>query len=142
MRARGIALGGLLAGAALCAGTLTARAADLRIEIENSDGAEGRVYVSVYDRAEGFGKSENALALAVLPARAPSVAFPALPAGDYAVAAFHDRNGNGKMDSNLVGLPIERYGFSNDAAGAMGPPSFEAARFAVQNDTRIVIHLR
>ena len=139
MRTRGIAL---LAGAALLAGSLAAHAVELRIDIENTDGAEGELYVSLYNRADGFLKTQAAVALTVAPARAPTVAFPGLPTGDYAIAVFHDRNGNGKMDSNLVGLPIERYGFSNHAGGGMGPPSFEAARFAVQKDTRIVIRLR
>lgn len=132
----------LLAGAALFASTMAAHAADLRIDIENTDGAEGDVYFSVYKDAEGFTKPERAVGLGLAPARAPTFAFTALPEGDYAVAVFHDRNGNGKLDRNPVGLPIERYGFSNDAAGAMGPPSFDAARVALQKDTRIVIRLR
>ena len=141
MRARGTVLRILIAVAALFAGTQAARAADLRIDIENTDGAEGDVYVSAYNGAEGFTKIERAVAVGLVPARAPTIVFQ-LPAGDYAVAVYHDRNGNGRMDRNLAGLPIERYGFSNDAAGAMGPPSFEAARVAVQKDTRIVIRLR
>ncbi|MBI2367370.1 MAG: DUF2141 domain-containing protein [Deltaproteobacteria bacterium] len=34
--------------------------------------------------------------------------------GDYGVAVFHDENSNGKMDKNLLGMPLEPYGFSNN----------------------------
>ena len=43
--------------------------------------------------------------------------------GNYAIAVFHDLNGNGKLDRNLIGLPSEPYGFSNDV-GRRGFPSF------------------
>ena len=50
-----------------------------------------------------------------------------LPAGPYAVAAFHDLNGNGKLDRTALGPPAEPYGFSNDARGNFGPPGFDSA---------------
>ena len=57
--------------------------------------------------------------------------FSNLPPGAYAVAVYHDENGNGRLDTNLLGLPTERYGFSNNARRILFfPPSF-AARFTV-----------
>jgi len=41
--------------------------------------------------------------------------FGGLPEGLYAIRSFADENGNGKLDTNLIGLPVERYGFANDA---------------------------
>jgi uncharacterized protein (DUF2141 family) len=55
---------------------------------------------------------------------------------------FADENGNGKLDTNLVGMPTERYGFSNDAKGNRGAPEFDAAAIAVDADLQAVIHLR
>ena len=54
-----------------------------------------------------------------------------LPGGDYAVAAFHDENGNGERDRNVLGMPTEGYAFGNDAIGRMGPPTFEDAAVTV-----------
>jgi uncharacterized protein (DUF2141 family) len=69
--------------------------------------------------------------------------FANLKAGTYAISTFHDRNSNDTVDKNLFGLPTEKYGFSRDAAGRMGPPSFEAAAFTVGSDDHaIVINLR
>ncbi len=67
--------------------------------------------------------------LAVAAAR-PVLRFDDLPAGSYAIALFHDENGNGRMDTRF-GLPTEGFGFSNNPRTYWGPPSFAAARFVV-----------
>src|SRR5438552_3406736 len=51
-------------------------------------------------------------------------------AGVYAVACFHDENGNGKLDTGLFGIPKEATAASNDAKGTMGPPKFNDAKFS------------
>ncbi|MGH7186252.1 MAG: DUF2141 domain-containing protein, partial [Pseudomonadota bacterium] len=62
---------------------------------------------------------------------------------EYAVQVYHDANGNGKLDTNLVGIPIERFGFSRDAAGNFGPPGFADAKVSVDGaDQTIIINLR
>jgi uncharacterized protein (DUF2141 family) len=57
------------------------------------------------------------------------VSFGSLRPGTYAVAVLHDENENGKMDFNFLGMPLEGYGFSNDASALFGPPSFANAAF-------------
>lgn len=55
--------------------------------------------------------------------------FANVPYGTYAVAAFHDEDGDGEFDKRL-GIPVESYCFSNRAAPRrMKPPSFDAAKF-------------
>jgi uncharacterized protein (DUF2141 family) len=61
-----------------------------------------------------------------------------VPFGDYAVAIFHDENGNGKMDKNLLGIPVEAYGFSNNQRVTFGPPQWEAVKFAVRSPIKDV----
>jgi uncharacterized protein (DUF2141 family) len=65
----------------------------------------------------------------------------ALPAGTYALRVMHDRNGNQTLDSNLVGMPTEPWGFSNNAAGSFGPPGWDDARFELGDDQRQTITL-
>ncbi len=55
--------------------------------------------------------------------------FAPIAAGDYAVACFHDENGNGRMDTGLFGIPKEGTAVSNDAHGTLGPPRWSDARF-------------
>ncbi len=58
-----------------------------------------------------------------------------VPYGDYGVAVFHDENSNGKMDKNVLGMPLEPYGFSNNVRITFGPPKWGNAKFAVKGST-------
>lgn len=60
-------------------------------------------------------------------------------AGYYAVKAFHDENNNNDLDTNLFGIPIEDYGFSNNASGIFGPPSWNKAKMMISDDSSVII---
>ncbi|MGE0797631.1 MAG: DUF2141 domain-containing protein [Lautropia sp.] len=105
-------------------------AADLALTVANvSDG--GTVQIAVYGNAADYRK--KAVTELKVPAAAPavSITIPGLPAGDYAIAVMHDRNGNDQLDSNLFGVPTEPYGFSNNPRSLMGPATWEQTRFAL-----------
>ena len=53
--------------------------------------------------------------------------------------AFHDENGNGELDTNLVGIPSEGYGFANDPVIRFGPPDFEAAAVTVGEGSEVAV---
>jgi uncharacterized protein (DUF2141 family) len=61
-----------------------------------------------------------------------------LPEGEYAISVYHDVNENRKMDTGLLGIPTESYGFSNNVKGRIGPPGFEKAKFSVAADSMVV----
>ena len=61
--------------------------------------------------------------------------------GGSIIKLFLDLNGNGEMDTNFLGIPKEPFGFSNNAKGKLGPPSFDAAAFQVREATEIAIKL-
>ncbi|MCE7995013.1 MAG: DUF2141 domain-containing protein [Roseivirga sp.] len=69
------------------------------------------------------------------------IVFEDIPAGDYAVALMHDENDNGDLDFNEFGMPIEGFGFSNEAMGDQGPPDFDQAAFSAEKDTDITVSL-
>jgi uncharacterized protein (DUF2141 family) len=121
----------VILAACIAAAILPAGAADLTVAVDGVASADGMLMVALYDNGGPFpGKPLRALAL---PAAAGTmqVRVKDLTPGDYALAIYHDANGNGKMDRNAVGMPTEDYAFSNNALGKRGPPSFEEARFAV-----------
>ena len=97
---------------------------------------EGKIIIALFDSAEGFEKDGAFVRSAfVEPENRGAVwTFGDLPFGEYAVRLFHDENGNEKLDTNWVGIPKERYGFSNDARGKFGPPGYEAAKFRFDSD--------
>ncbi len=66
-----------------------------------------------------------------------------VPFGEYAVKVYHDENGNDRLDTRMFGIPKERYGFSNNARGTVGPPDYSEARFVLDTaDHAIAIELR
>ena len=66
-----------------------------------------------------------------------------VPFGEYAVKVYHDENSNDRLDTRMFGIPKERYGFSNNARGTLGPPDFSEARFVLDTaDHAIAIELR
>jgi uncharacterized protein (DUF2141 family) len=110
---------------------VVAGAADLTIIVKEVRSGAGSVYVAVYDSDASFMKVERAATTLKVDAGRGEARFVIrnLPAGRYAVSAYHDENGNGKLDKNWLGVPTEGYGFSNDARGTRGPPRFDRASF-------------
>lgn len=132
-----------LGAALLLAPFAAAGAADLRVTVSDGPATAATLYVALFDTAEGFA-ADKSVAAQILPLRdgAAQVAFLGLPAGRYVLKLFADENGNAKLDTNMMGLPTERYGFSNDARGNFGPPAFDAAAIRLEADTAASVHLR
>jgi uncharacterized protein (DUF2141 family) len=77
-------------------------------------------------------------------ARKSAVVLTNLDPGQYAVILFHDENGNGKLDQNVLGVPNEPYGFSNNVQGFLGPSAFREALMQITASdkvARIVLNL-
>jgi uncharacterized protein (DUF2141 family) len=118
-------------------------AAELRVMVSNGPSAPATLYLAVFDGAEAFadGRAVWSQKVELVDGAAQGV-FSGVPPGRYAVKSFADENGNAKLDTNLFGLPVERYGFSNNARGRMGPPGFEAAAVVVDADRSISVELK
>jgi uncharacterized protein (DUF2141 family) len=61
--------------------------------------------------------------------------------GRYALAIFHDENGDGKMNKNMLGIPKEGYGVSNNVKNLMSAPTFKEAAFTHNRDSELTIQL-
>ena len=103
----------------------------LTIHVEGLKNDRGQLAVALFDSAANFPRQERALRgqIVRIVGRRAQVTLTDLRPGTYAVAILHDENANAKMDFNFLGMPLEGYGFSNDASGLFGPPSFESAAF-------------
>ena len=100
--------------------------------------------MAVFDSADAWNGKAKAIAQQAQSASAASVefSFADLPSGTYAVSVMHDENGNGSLDSNFLGMPVEGYGFSNDPR-VMRKATFEEAAFAVGAEGALIeLHLR
>ena len=65
-----------------------------------------------------------------------------LPVGVYAVSFYIDSNNNQKLDYNFLGVPTEQFGFSNNAMGFFGSPSFDQASFRIDKESKITLKAR
>lgn len=112
--------------------TVGAFAETLTVEVTQVEATTGDIYLAVYREGDDF-LSENTAYRQVRAAATlgtTTILITDLPAGQYAIAAFHDIDGNGGLTTNLIRMPQEPFGFSNDAPVYLGPPSFEQAAFA------------
>ncbi|NBY26807.1 MAG: DUF2141 domain-containing protein [Betaproteobacteria bacterium] len=130
-----LAVGLLLA---TCAGWLSvvpAQAADLTVVVSNITSNAGNVMVGPFDSAAAFPKTVTQGVLAAATGRDATgrmtLVLRDLTPGTYAVSAYHDLDANGQLNNNMMGLPVEPYGFANNARGSFGPPSFQAASVAL-----------
>jgi uncharacterized protein (DUF2141 family) len=110
-----------------------AAATPLRVEVTSLRGDRGAVYCTLY-AAPGTGFPTNpskakASVRAGIRDRKSVCEFAEVGPGEYAVSVLHDENGNGKMDTDWMGIPKEGYGATRDARGSMGPPKFRDAAF-------------
>ena len=122
----------------------TATAAELTLDL-STRGSGGMLAVAVYRDAEAFRRGEGPVAsrMVARTGAVTSVVIAGLPPGRYAVAAFHDTDGNGDLTLWPIGLPREAYGFSNNARGRFGPPTFASAAFDLPaSGTRQAFSLR
>lgn len=120
-----------------------AHATDLTVNVNDVKSAEGLVMAALYDSAGSFLKQPVQFGAAPAAQGKTTIVIRDVAPGDYALAVFHDSNGNGKLDKNPMGIPIEPYGFSNNALGTMAPPSFESAKLSVPADGAVAdINLR
>ena len=118
---------------------------EITIVVDKLRSARGTVRVALWAGAEGFTDADAAIVKADQPAQSGEVrfTFPGLAPGRYAVASYHDENGNGEFDQTWIGLPDEGLGFSNGAWIGLGPPSFEEARVEITgNQSIIAVSLR
>lgn len=101
----------------------------LRVEIDGLQSSQP-VYFGLWNSEKGFlaskpfkGAKQNAAG------GKASWTVSDLPYGTYAVSAWQDLNGNGKLDANEWGAPVEPTGVSNNAQGHFGPPAYKDAAF-------------
>ena len=107
----------------------------LEMEINNLESNEGPIYIRILD------ENENPVIVGTSPVinYSAEISFDSIFPGKYAIQFFHDENENQKMDFNLIGIPKEKFGSSNDVKPILGPPKFEKMLFEIYQDKKIVM---
>ncbi len=95
---------------------------------------KGVIKFGLFDKSEGFPDMGKEIKGKLIDAKTTGVSytFEDVKPGTYAVAAVHDENEDGELDTNFFGIPTEQYGFSRNIYGTLGPPSFKDVSFKVE----------
>jgi uncharacterized protein (DUF2141 family) len=117
----------------------------LTVMVKNVNQQDGNIGVLVFNSTKGWPEDRFvALRDVVVPAHPGTVTvkIPDLPPGDYAVSVAHDVNKNHKVDKNMLGMPKEQWGMSNNPHATIKAPPFSAAKFSLTGDQIIEIQLQ
>jgi uncharacterized protein (DUF2141 family) len=117
-------------GLALAAAPSAEAGPTVRITVAGIKAPQGFMMLALHDEKGWSGAALTRLRVPVT-ATSLTAVLPAPAPGRYGVKLFHDVNGDGTMDTNIVGFPTEPFGFSNDAPIRLGPPSFADAAFDI-----------
>jgi uncharacterized protein (DUF2141 family) len=128
----------LLVACAVISSSLV-QASDIKFEIAGINSDKGKIYIQLFKGEQNYdqGKAESALIKAAAKGTI-TIIFNDLAAGEYAVRFFHDEDNSGELETNLFGLPVEGYGFSNNAKPNFGPVSYSDIKFLIPANESVV----
>lgn len=115
----------------------------LRLKISNIKEVKGQIIVSIFKNANDFPESGKEfkkvfISIKELPHVVENIN---LPKGEYAIALLHDENEDGECNFNMIGIPIEGYGFSQNVKPLFSIPSFEDTKFEISGNQDLEISL-
>ncbi len=111
----------------------------LEVTVKNVKESKGTIRVALFNNERDFLKQALESKVIKASANETSVVFEKLKPGEYAVSVIHDLNENKELDTGFMGIPQEPYGFSNDARGKFGPPSYEKSKLVINGDVKTSI---
>lgn len=115
----------------------------ISVHVHNVQSDKGDVNVAVYNSDATFLSFDEVYTTGTEVAHQGIVKLQIedLPSGEYALAVFHDENGNGKLDTNWLGIPKEKVAFSKGKMKTFGPPKYRECSFWITSDYEIDISL-
>ena len=117
----------------------------LYVTVNGIKAQEGTIMIALHSTHETFPNDEPMITKMVA-ADAINISFSIenLSAGEYAISLYHDVNDNEELDTNIMGIPKEPFGFSNDVMGTFGAPSFKKSTIVIpdQGTKKISITLK
>ena len=104
----------------------------VKVTIEHNPSKRGNILIAVFNDPGEFPDKKSILRKIIPNELGGSTSINLdLPQGDYAMSVFLDENRNNKLDTNILGIPKELFGFSNNPRILTGPPSFQESEITV-----------
>lgn len=116
-------------------------AAEIILDIRNTDQARGRVYVALCSERDFMRQRCDYEVSRAASGGRTVVSFAGIEPGHYAISAFYDLNGNQRLDKNLWGAPKEPVAVSNNVSVRHAVPEFAAARIMIEQGRRLRLQL-
>lgn len=110
----------------------------LEIEISGIRNNTGTIMLQLLNEDESVSDQE----MSAIKENTCSIAFKNIKPGKYAVRFFHDENMNGELDKDKLGIPVEGYGFSNNAYGMSGPKPYRDWLFEIKTDKKLNLKIK
>ncbi len=117
--------------------------ATLTVEVTNIKNKKGRVQIGLYNSYKKFPKVGKTLRMERIKPTGKTLKykFTGLSPGKYAVAIYHDENGDKKCNKNLIGIPTEAYAFSRNFRPKMSVPKFSDCYITLKKARKVSIKL-
>ena len=135
-----------VAGATLFVAALSTVACgiSLTVRVSGISSAGGEIGCALFRDSDGFPMDSAKAKQIWLRAdpRGVTCNFSDLPVGSYAVSVSHDLNGNKRVDTNFLSLPIESWRVSNNARPVLRAPRFDEASFKIVAGTDATIDIK
>lgn len=115
----------------------------LTLTLTNIKPGKGHLIIGLFNKEEGFLKPGRQYLQKKINAHKTQqqYMFENLPSGSYSLAVYQDENGNGTCDTNILGIPTEGYGFSNNIRPKFSAPSFSQTKISVKGHAAATIRL-
>ncbi|HSF45717.1 MAG TPA: DUF2141 domain-containing protein [Chitinophagaceae bacterium] len=136
----------LVLSAFLFPGTQTLKTEGIiKVRITNVSKKKGEVMVALFSSPTGFPyETSNAIQRQKGPAvnGIAELTFTDIKRGTYAIALFHDVNGDGKLNTNFIGIPKEGYGVSNNTYNTFSAPGYKESSFTHNSVSELTIQMK
>lgn len=117
---------------------------NLTITLPNIKNTDGGIHVSVYDSKNKSSFTKIGQEFKVVDFKNDGVkgkyVIKNLPEGEYAIAIYHDENGDKKCNTNLLGIPKEGFGFTR-LEKVWSIPKFDECKVFLNKNLSVPINL-
>ena len=129
----------LLAVAALIATFAVHAEPCVQIEVKNLRPQEGLLMVAAYTDEADFKAKKVATAVQLRATDSTTLSFPlcGLSGASVAIQMYQDINGNGKLDTSVLGMPTEPWGASGKPP-RMSAPTWETSQVPLTGSSIVV----
>ncbi|MGB6370248.1 MAG: DUF2141 domain-containing protein [Atribacterota bacterium] len=110
---------------------------NVTIEISEVLPNQGKIIIAIFNSKSDYKKNKPYKALTIDSTSTTLLVDEILPNGEYVISMFQDKNGNGKLDTYIFGIPKEPIGITNYFKKGI-PGGFNKLKIQINEDKMII----